>query len=100
MSKWTTEDDAFLSDNSTRMSVKKLAAELCRGEDAVRNRQIRLGVGTESPGVPIKLDGDDELVAACMAEGGFPRAVVLNGKTFWVGLDGYPWRRDMVKAAA
>lgn len=100
MAKWTEQEDAFLKEHTAKMSVKKLAAELRRGEDAVKNRQVRLGLGAETPGVPLKLHGDDALVSACMAEGGFPRAVVHQGKTFWVGSDGNPWRHDMVKAAA
>jgi len=41
----------------------------------------------------IRLDGDDILVRATLAEGGFPRAVVTVHGTVWVGPDRKPWRR-------
>jgi len=100
MPKWTEHEDAFLREHSSRMSVKKLATELHRGEDAVKGRQVKLGLATETPGVPLSLGNDDRLVKACLAEGGFPRAVVHAGITYWLGHDGYPWRSGMVQVPA
>jgi len=33
--------------------------------------------------LPVSMDGDDELVAACLRHGGFPRAEVIGGQTYW-----------------
>lgn len=41
---------------------------------------------------PITLNDDDELVARCIAEGGFPRAFVHDGMTYWINLRHAPWR--------
>lgn len=100
MAKWMAFEDEYLRQHRDRLSVKKLAAALGRGEDAVKNRLVRLGLVAESLGAPLRLGDDKKLVAACLAEGGFPRAVVHAGKTFWVAHDGQLWRRDMAKVAA
>lgn len=41
---------------------------------------------------------DRELVADCLAHGGFPRAVTLgDGRTVWAGPDGGPWTGRFAK---
>lgn len=41
------------------------------------------------PGIVLR--GDQDLVRACLAQGGFPRAVQFRGGAVWVGPDGAPW---------
>lgn len=41
------------------------------------------------PGIVLK--GDADLVRACLALGGFPRAVKTAMGTIWAGPDGKPW---------
>lgn len=40
---------------------------------------------------PLRLDRDDELVIACLAHGGFPRAEVIQGLTYWFGPNDMLW---------
>jgi hypothetical protein len=42
-------------------------------------------------GPPVTLHGDDKLVRACLAQGGFPRAVATSIGTVWAGPEGKPW---------
>lgn len=100
MAKWMPYEDEYLRAHSGRQSIKKLASALCRGEDTVKTRLFRLGLMAEPMGVPLKLDNDKKLVDACLAEGGFPRAVVIDGLTFWVDHNNREWRRDMAQVAA
>jgi len=100
MAKWMEYEDEYLRAHSARTSVKRMAAALSRGEDAVKSRLVRLGLGYESMGVPLSLGDDAKLVKACLAEGGFPRAVVHGGKTFWVAHDGQLWRGATMQVAA
>lgn len=44
------------------------------------------------PSTGITLKDDDTLVRRCLAEGGFPRAVITDRGTAWAGPDGKPWR--------
>lgn len=42
---------------------------------------------------PIELHNDDDLIAACVAQGGFPTARVLRcGRTVWADMAGLYWR--------
>lgn len=67
-----------------------LPGRVQRSERAAR-RQMDQVDDRGSP--PLTLgDGDERLVRACLAHGGFPTAGVLNGKTVWIGPDGGEWR--------
>lgn len=47
---------------------------------------------------PLSLGRDRDLVAACLALGGFPRAVRLaDGRTVWASHDDRPWRFGAAK---
>lgn len=46
---------------------------------------------------PLTLRDDDALVAAVLAEGGFPRAVATAYGAAWAGPDGKPWRHREVQ---
>ena len=54
---------------------------------AIRNFAPR--TAANDPGITLK--GDDALVEDCLNEGGFPTAVVLDRRTFWVRPDGRQW---------
>lgn len=41
---------------------------------------------------PLVLANDDKLVERCVRAGGFPRAVVLNGSTYWLNHEDRQWR--------
>ena len=41
---------------------------------------------------PLHLANDNALVSLCLRAGGFPRAVVLNGSTYWLNHEGLQWR--------
>jgi hypothetical protein len=47
---------------------------------------------------PITLREDDSLVSRCLSEGGFPTAVSLAGRTFWIKADGSQWAHTPPKA--
>lgn len=40
----------------------------------------------------IVLHNDDKLVKACVAQGGFPKAIAYAGKTYWLNADNGPWQ--------
>lgn len=44
----------------------------------------RAAAENATPWTPPKPDRDDDYVAACIAEGGFVRAEIINGRTVWV----------------
>jgi hypothetical protein len=41
---------------------------------------------------PLHLANDNALVSLCLRAGGFPRAVVLNGSTYWRNHEDRQWR--------
>lgn len=78
-----------------------------RDDKAVQRRAIILRRGGRLPGLSrdalesdqpitwtpaIELNNDDKLVNRCLAEGGFPRAVVTSYGTVWGDPDGRIWR--------
>jgi hypothetical protein len=40
---------------------------------------------------PLHLANDNALVSLCLRAGGFPRAVVLNGSTYWLNHEDRQW---------
>lgn len=99
-SKWTDEEDNFLRLNHKRMSSDKLCAHLGRGWYAVQTRMQVLELISEGPSSPVKTIGDpQQLITDCLRLGGFPRAEVINGRTYWLGPDGNCWQGQLAKAA-
>ena len=41
---------------------------------------------------PLVLANDDKLVERCVSAGGFPRAVSINGSTYWLNHEDRQWR--------
>ena len=41
---------------------------------------------------PLVLANDDRLVERCVSAGGFPRAVSINGSTYWLNHEDRQWR--------
>lgn len=41
---------------------------------------------------PLQLANDNVLVSLCLRAGGFPRAVVVNGSTYWLNHEDRQWR--------
>lgn len=46
---------------------------------------------TSAMELPVSMHGDDELVAACLRLGGFPRAEVIGGETYWINYRDMLW---------
>lgn len=41
---------------------------------------------------PLELSNDNALVSLCIRAGGFPRAVSINGSTYWLNHEDRQWR--------
>ena len=100
---------AIRSGLAQRVSVRQIATDLNRNYDSLCTHIGRLRKEGKLPpfaartvqrhqmpgvdAVPaLVLDDDETLVAACLAQGGFPRAVITRVGTIWAGHDGKPWR--------
>lgn len=115
---WTNEEDSqIIGCEKYKGSRQLLAKSLGRTQNAVEHRigALRLagllppvvssaqrsgqrlrgyanvGEPPTSIGPGIVLNKDQDLVLKCIAEGGFPRSVVLDGRAFWIRPDCTPW---------
>lgn len=70
-----------------REPLRLVPAFLIAPEPMARDRTNE---GAGAP--PITLHHDDELVSACLSQGGFPRAVRTSLGTVWASHDNKPWR--------
>lgn len=120
---WTNEEDSqIIGCEKYKGSRQLLAKSLGRTHNAVEHRigalraagllppvvtsaqrsgqrhrgYANIGEPPTSIGPGITLNKDQDLVLACLAAGGFPRAVVLDGRTFWIRPDGAPWAHTPV----
>lgn len=62
------------------------------GYEPGRKKSCDAAAASYGPCVPFNLVNDGKLIAATLAEGGFPLPVSLNGRTFWINADGGAWR--------
>ena len=56
----------------------------------VNDRRAAVSPLTGQP--PLVLDNDNVLVSLCVSAGGFPRAVIVEGSTFWLNHEDRQWR--------
>lgn len=61
---------------------------------AYAEQVIRIFRAYRTPGESLRADPDQDAahVAACMAQGGFPAAAVIFGRTVWIGHHGGEWK--------
>lgn len=103
------EDEALRQAAINGRTYAETAREIDRSEKSVRARTVVLRVKgfivgyeptrsscdkpskSEAPGVPFTLANDAKLIEATRAEGGFPQAVTLGARTFWVTQTGSAW---------
>lgn len=97
---YSPEDDAIIMRGVQEgWSRTRIAAEVGRSIASIDQRiyllrsEGRLGPPTRTERQishqaameqPVCMDGDDDLVAACLGHGGFPRAEVIAGQTYWL----------------
>lgn len=112
------EDAVLLHGAVTGRGFASMAREIDRSEKSVRERiralrtkgflpanDPRPAAVDDQPdapvgmGAPIILHNDRELVRSTRAEGGFPRALAVNGRTFWVNGNGEQWQHTPEGAA-
>lgn len=91
----------------SRWSVEKRLSDMRRNgelsEDPSRRGTLHGHHINIKPEPPVRLRDDDRVIRDCLAQGGFPRATVINGKTYWLNADNGPWRhtpRDVRRLAA
>lgn len=92
---FSTEDDKLILKLTRQgLNAAEIGRRMGRSWDSVRTRRAVLrgkkakknrGAGKQqtAPASP-KLENDDLHVAACLAQGGFVRAEVLNGRAVWI----------------
>lgn len=97
---WAPREEQYLTDNIGFVSMREIARRLGRDETSVRRKAGVLGLdgsvtrtpkpGT-NPGGSVASTAtltDDDYVALCLEQGGFPVALSMNGQTVWA----YPRR--------
>ncbi len=76
--------------DSVRVKASKLRAEAKL--DRLPGRPAPQSAGASAASDPgISLSNDQALVRACRVEGGFPQAITLHSRTFWIRSDGSQW---------
>ena len=98
------EDETILKRMSEGWGYLRISRDIDRTWRSVSSRIRILPRRANSPETsddekPIELSRDDQLVAACLAQGGFPRAEVINGKTYWINYRNALWGSPMEGAA-
>ncbi len=103
------DESAIRSGMAQGVSFRQIASDLGRTDASLCTYISRLRRDGKLPGFTprtvqrhqrpnvdaapaLVLRDDVDLVAACLAQGGFPRAVITRVGTVWAGHDGRPWR--------